>query len=152
MAHQSWLCCPKHCCKLFCSGFTSKPIDHVLWITYSIYIVINSASDFKQLHLFKNFIQENKRFYLKEFHNWQKRLTVEVKNNCLRAHYFTKNKDLNFRKFSEVMLYFNINLQQKALFQNSSAYNQNHLLYNKVTSVLKRKRSVLKPVRYPSTM
>ena len=59
----------------------------------NIYIVTNSASDFKQLYLYR--IQKNKRFYLKEFHNWQRRLVIEVKNSCLRVLHFTKNEDLS---------------------------------------------------------
>ena len=131
---QSQLCYQKPCFKLFCGGFTSKPIPlttvsrvqyiyiyiyiyiiyiykhkyiyiqlyvilYYIYIVYiyvnvsNIYIVTNSASDFKQLYLYR--IQKNKRFYLKEFHNWQRRLVIEVKNSCLRVLHFTKNEDLS---------------------------------------------------------
>ena len=82
------------------------------------YIVTTNASDFKQFHIIYKFYPIKQMFYLKEFHIWQKYLSVQVKHKytlpSLHVLYFTGSKWLKFLKMSEVIFNmflrcFNIN-------------------------------------------
>ena len=105
---------------------------------------------------FTNFIQWNEKTYLKEFHIWQRHLSdkVDVVTYCqfCVCYISLEVNAQSFCKFSEGI--FNVSFWHKFttrfFLKNSAAYKRNHILYNKVISILKKKYSILKLLCHPT--